>query len=219
MNKKKIGLVVAGSKGIGKSIFRNLSKLKNFNIQRTNSKTLDTSNLTNVKNYVKKIKKLDLLVLNTGGPPAKNFYEISEEEFMKYHQQLYYSFVYFLQKIKINNGGYVFLISSSILKEPPENMVLSNSYRLAFLSAFKVFAKINAKNDISCISLAPGAIKTDRLKKLVKKLKKFEKTLPGRKLGNPNEIGVFVKFIVQNKIKYLNGAHIHFDGAISKFIF
>ena len=217
--KKKIGLVIAGSKGIGKSIFNNLSKLKNYNIYKTNSKILDTSNLSQVKKFVKKNKTFDILVLNTGGPPAKNFFNISEREFMKYHLQLFYSFIYLIQKINIKKGGYVFLISSSILKEPPVNMVLSNSYRTALLSVFKTFSKLKAMKNISCISIAPGAIKTNRIKKLVKNLKQFQKQLPSQKLGNPKEIGKFVKFIVENKIKYLNGSHIHFDGGISNFIF
>lgn len=185
--KKKIGLVIAGSKGIGKEIFINLKNLKFLKVFKTNSKTLDTSKLDQVKKFVKKIKTVDVLVLNTGGPPSKNFFDISENEFMKYHIQLFYSFVYLMQKINIKNGGYVFLISSSILKEPPVNMILSNSYRTALLSVFKTFAKLKASKNISCLSIAPGAIKTNRIKKLVKNIKKFEKQLPSQRLGIPKK--------------------------------
>ena len=72
---------------------------------------------------------------------------------------------------------------------------------------------------LNCISIAPGAIKTERIKKLVKNINKFEKSLPLGKLGNPNEIGKFIKFIIDNEIKYFNGSHINFDGGQSNFLF
>jgi len=216
---KKKGFIIAGSKGIGKSIYDNLKTLKDYDIKKLNSKTLDTSNIINVKKFVQKNKKIDFLVLNTGGPPAKNFYKITESEFMKYHMQLFYSFAYILQKVKFSKNSYIFLISSAILKELPEEMILSTSYRTAFLSLFKTFSKINASKEINCISIAPGAMKTNRLKKLLNNISEFEKSLPSKKLGNPDEIGKFVCFVVQHKIKYLKGSHIHFDGSSSEFLF
>tara|TARA_A100001011_G_C14219277_1_gene803539 strand:- start:468 stop:1121 length:654 start_codon:yes stop_codon:yes gene_type:complete len=216
----KKGIIIAGSRGIGLSIYKNLKKIRNLSIQRYNSKELDTSNLDSVKKFItNQKKKIDLLVLNTGGPPPKNFYEISEKEYFRYHIQLYYSFVYILKNLSFNKEAYIFLISSSILKEPPPNMILSNAYRTAFLSTFKSFGKLNNNKKLNCVSIAPGAIKTDRIKKLVQNLKLFEKNLPLGKLGQPNEIGKFIKFIVNNKIKYFNGSHINFDGGQSNFLF
>lgn len=214
------GIILASSKGIGFHIYQNLRTIKNYNIEQLSSRNIDTSDLDSVKKFVKSQKSnIDLIVLNTGGPPQKNFYDLTEKDFFKYHIQLYYSFVYILQNLKFNKGAYIFLISSSIIKEPPSTMVLSNAYRTAFLSTFKSFAKISIKKKINCISIAPGAIKTDRLKKLVKNLKLFEKTLPHGKLGNPSEIGKFIKYIVENNIKYLHGSHINFDGGQSNFLF
>ena len=40
-----------------------------------------------------------------------------------------------------------------------------------------------------------------------------------KRLGKPEEIGNFVKAIVQNNIKYLSGVTINFDGANSNFIY
>ena len=216
----KKGLILAGSKGIGLSIYKNLKKISGYKIIKFNSKSLDTSNLISVKKFVKNQKtKIDLLVLNTGGPPQKNFFDLTEDEFFKYHIQLYYSFVYILKNLSFNNRAYIFLISSSILKEPPPNMILSNAYRTAFLSTFKSFNKLMSSKKLNCISIAPGAIKTERIKKLVKNINKFEKSLPLGKLGNPNEIGKFIKFIIDNEIKYFNGSHINFDGGQSNFLF
>lgn len=216
----KTGVIIGGSKGIGLSIYNNIKKSKKkIKIKKFNSKEIDTSNLDSVKKFIKKNNTLDLLVLNTAGPPPMDMFKIKKSDFEKYHMQLFYSFVLMLQTISIRKNGYVFLISSAILKEPPPQMVLSSVYRTAFLSFFKSYSKTMAKKNISCITIAPGSIKTSRIKQLVKNLKVYEQTLPSKKLGKPDDIGKFVKFVFENDIKYLNGSFIHFDGAISNFLF
>ena len=124
-----------------------------------------------------------------------------------------------LQNIKINDGGYIFLISSNVIKEPNSKLIISSAYRAAFAEVFKVLSKEYAQKNISCINIAPGPINTDRTQELIKNVKEFEKTLPMKRLGEPEEIGNFVKSIIQNNIKYLSGVTINFDGANSNYIF
>ena len=102
------------------------------------------------------------------------------------------------------------------IKEPNVNLVLSSSLRTAFSSFLKSYSIEMNKKKVSCINIAPGPTNTDRVKKLVKNLKEYKKTLPLGQLCNPDEIGKFVKFVVENKIKYLNGSVIYFDGNILK---
>ena len=199
MNK---AIVIGGSRGIGKSIAESLSSI-GFDVISTSKKELDTSNLSSVKNFVQTHNKTDVLVLNTGGPPAKEFFSVSEEEWIKYHNQLFLGFCMVLQKIKINDGGYVFLISSSVIKEPNPKLVISSAYRSAFASVFKILSKSFAEKNISCINIAPGLINTDRTKEVIDNIEEYQKTLPMKRLGEPKEIGNFVKSIVENKIKYL----------------
>ena len=68
------------------------------------------------------------------------------------------------------------------------------------------------------MNIAPGPLKTGRVKNLVKDMKAFEKKLPLGKIGDPKEIGKFVRFVVENKLKYLSGSTIYFDGNINKSI-
>ena len=124
-----------------------------------------------------------------------------------------------LQKIKINDGGYVFVITSSVIKEPNPKLVISSAYRSAFASVFKILSKSYAEKNISCINIAPGPINTDRTRELIDNIEEYKKTLPMKRLGEPNEIGNFVKSIVENKIKYLSGVVINFDGAASSFVY
>ena len=132
-------IVLSSSKGIGKDIADKLTKFGE--VVRTSSSTLDTSNMEQVREFVKKQQQTDVLVLNTGGPPAKDFYEITEDEWFKYYNQLFYSFVYILQNLKINDNGYIFLISSHQIKEPKDTMSLSVAYRIAFSSVLKLLTK------------------------------------------------------------------------------
>ena len=163
-----------------------------------------------------------ILILNTGGPVPKPFITITEEDWNLYHNQLFLGFVTILQNIKINDGGYIFLISSSVIKEPSTKLIISSAYRSAFAEVFKVLSKEYAEKNISCLNIAPGPINTDRTQELFdneKEVKEFEKTLPMKRLGEPEEIGNFVKSIIQNNIKYLSGVTINFDGANSNYIF
>ena len=73
--------------------------------------------------------------------------------------------------------------------------------------------------NISFINIAPGPIKTNRLNNLVSDMVAFEKGLPMKRAGDPNEIGNFIQSIIKNKIKYLTGVTIRFDGGLSKNIF
>jgi 3-oxoacyl-[acyl-carrier protein] reductase len=211
-------IVLGGSRGIGKAISDSLKSIK-IEVFAASKKDIDTSNLDSVRRFLEKNTQTDILVLNTGGPEPKQFSTITEDDWNVYHNQLFLGFVTILQNIKINDGGYIFLISSTVIKEPSAKLIISSAYRAAFAEIFKVLSKEYAEKNISCINIAPGPINTDRTRELIENVKEFEKTLPMKRLGEPEEIGNFVKAIVESKIKYLSGVTINFDGANSNYIF
>jgi 3-oxoacyl-[acyl-carrier protein] reductase len=211
-------IVLGGSRGIGKAISESLKSIK-IDVFAASKNDIDTSDLTSVKKFLEIHNQTDVLILNTGGPEPKPFLTITEEDWNRYHNQLFLGFVTILQNIKINDGGYIFLISSSVIKEPSAKLIISSAYRAAFAEVFKVLSKKYAEKNISCVNIAPGPINTDRTQELIKNIKEFEKTLPMKRLGEPEEIGNFVKAIVENNIKYLSGVTINFDGANSNYIF
>ena len=211
-------IILGGSRGIGKAISDSLGSI-NLDIVTTSKNDLDTSNLESVLRFIQQNKETDILVLNTGGPEPKEFSSITEDDWKHYHNQLFLGFCLILQKLKINDNGYIFLISSNVIKEPTSKLVISSAYRSAFSSVFKILSKEFANRQISCINIAPGPINTDRTKELIDDVENFAKTLPMKRLGKPEEIGNFVKSIVENNIKYLSGAVINFDGANSNFVY
>ena len=211
-------IVLGGSRGIGKAISESLRYI-GIDVAAASKIDIDTSDLNSVKKFLEKHKQTDILILNTGGPPPKQFSTITEDEWKLYHNQLFLGFCTILQNIKINHGGYIFLISSNVIKEPNTKLIISSAYRAAFNEVFKVLSKEYAQQNISCINIAPGPINTDRTQELIENVDEFKKSLPMKRLGEPKEIGDFVKSIIENKIKYLSGVTINFDGANSNYIF
>ncbi len=214
-------IVLGATSGIGKSIAQNL-KGTCKKVISLGSKDINTSSLKSVKNFCKKYYGPDILVLNTGGPPDLNFKTINNEIWIENFNKLFLSFSNIIKDIGIKKNGYVFLISSYIIKQPSEELILSSSLRSGFNSLFKSLSFIYAKKKIKFINIAPGPIKTKRLINLIKKdgltLKKFEKQILGAKIPESSEIGKFVKFVVENKIISLNGNTITFDSNLIKGI-
>ncbi len=211
-------IVLGGSRGIGKAISESLKSIE-IDVFAASKNDIDTSDLNSVKKFLEKHNQTDILVLNTGGPAPKQFSTITEDDWKLYHNQLFLGFCTILQNIKINDGGYIFLISSNVIKEPNPKLIISSAYRAAFSEVFKILSKEYAEKNISCINIAPGPINTDRTKELIENIEEFKKSLPMKRLGEPKEIGDFVKAIIENKIKYLSGVTINFDGANSNYIF
>ena len=208
----KKAIVLGASRGIGKSISDSLKKL-DLDVLSLSSNDIDTSNLDSVNKFANENNSTDILVLNTGGPPIIEFEKISKEDWEKYHNQLFVGFCTLLQKIKINDGGYVFAITSNVIKEPNSKLIISSAYRAAFSSVFKILSKEFAERDVSLINIAPGPINTDRTKELVDNVEEYADSLPMKRLGKPEEIGNFVSSIVEKEIKYLSGVVINFDGS------
>ena len=214
----KKAIVLGGSRGIGKAISESLKTL-DIDVVAASKADIDTSNMESVRKFLQTHSNTDILVLNTGGPPVIEFKKISEDDWNNYHNQLFLGFCTILQQISINDNGYIFVITSNVIKEPSSKLIISSAYRAAFASVFKILSKEFAKRQISCINIAPGPINTDRTKELIDNVEEFVDTLPMKRLGEPEEIGNFVKSIIENNIKYLSGTTINFDGANSNSLF
>lgn len=211
-------IVVGGSRGIGRAIAASLQDI-GCRVLATSTKQLDTSDLDGVRRFIEENDTTDILVLNTGGPPAKKFHDITEEEWLRYHNQLFLGFCLLIKGITVRRGGYIFLISSGVIREPNPTLVISGAYRAAFSSVFKVLSKDFARRRVSCINIAPGLVDTDRTRDLLPDIEGQINSLPMGRMGRPSEIGGLVKGIIQNNVEYLSGVTINFDGASSGYVF
>ncbi len=184
-------IVLGGSRGIGKAISDSLKTIK-IDVFAASKNDIDTSDLNSVRKFLEKHNQTDILVLNTGGPAPKQFSTITEDDWKLYHNQLFLGFCTILQNIKINDGGYIFLISSNVIKEPNVKLIISSAYRAAFSEVFKILSKEYAGKNISCINIAPGPMNTDRTLELIENVEEFKKSLPMKRLGEPEEIGNYI---------------------------
>ena len=214
-------VVLGATSGIGKSIAQNLKGVCKKVIP-LGSKDINTSSLESVESFCKKYYGPDVLVLNTGGPPDIKFNKIDNELWTENFNKLFLSFSNIIKSIGIKKNGYVFLISSFIIKQPSDELIISSSLRSGFSSLFKSLSIIYAKKNIKFINIAPGPIKTQRLINLIKNdgltIKKFEKQLPGKKIPEASEIGKFVRFVIENKIISFNGTTITFDSNLIRSV-
>ena len=207
----KKAIVLGASRGIGKSISDSLKKL-DLDVISLSSNDIDTSNLNSVNKFANENNSTDIFVLNTGGLPIFEFEKISKEDWEKYHNQLFVGFCTLLQKIKINDGGYVFAITSKVIKEPNSKLIISSAYRAAFSSVFKILSKEFAERDVSLINIAPGPINTDRTKELVDNVEEYADSLPMKRLGNPREVSHAAMFLASQESSYITGQIINLNG-------
>lgn len=210
----KTAIVLGSSRGVGAAI-RAALLCAGLSAPEYSRKQIDTASDESVRRFIYSHPSTDVLVLNTGGPPRKNFFAVKREEWEQYHQQLFLSFVTLLQQVQVHEGGFIFLISSHLISEPKPDMTLSVAYRLALWSVLKALSKQFAERKVSVINLALGPILTDRLKDLAGDLDALADRQPMKRVGTPEEIGAFVRAIVTGNIKCLSGVTITFDGALS----
>ena len=76
VSKNKTAIILGGSKGIGKEMAKELKKI-NFKVLVCSRKEIDTSDLESTKKFIKKFKKADVLILNSGGPPPIKFKDLT----------------------------------------------------------------------------------------------------------------------------------------------
>ena len=84
-------IVLGGSRGIGKAISDSLKTI-DVDVFATSQTDIDTSNLNSVKEFLNNNNETDILILNTGGPEPKPFSTITEDDWNKYHNQLFLGF-------------------------------------------------------------------------------------------------------------------------------
>jgi 3-oxoacyl-[acyl-carrier protein] reductase len=173
---------------------------------------------------------LDALVYVPPPPPPGTFGELREEEWRVWSQALVLSPVWAvrtaLRHIKPRQdfaGGIVFVTSIAV-KEPIPDIVLSNVLRLSIHGLVKSLARELGPRGIRVNAVMPGYFMTDRLRALVKKrsaetgkreeevLVSISQSVPLKRVGDPQELGWVVAFLLSPLASYVNGASIPVDG-------
>lgn len=248
----KTALVCGSTQGIGKAIAvqlalsganiillaRNEDKLKSViaSLNSTNGQkhryfVADFSDPGNVHEKAIEIagkNMVDILVNNTGGPPAGKAIDANPAEFLAAfnahlinNQQLIQAFVPGM--IKAKSGRVINIISTSV-KVPLHNLGVSNTIRGAVGNWSKTVANELAVYGVTVNNVLPGATETERLSAIIKnKSAKLEveddivvqemlDEIPAGRFGKPEEVAYAVTFLASSQAAYITGTNLVVDG-------
>lgn len=172
--------------------------------------------------------RIDILVTNGGGPPAGPFESHSAEAWHSAVRQNLDSVVELtrvvLPGMKERRWGRIINVTSIAVKQPVDNLILSNSVRAAVTGFARTLATEVASFGITVNNVMPGYTRTDRVTELASKnatLKKtsaeqelavWEKQIPMGRLGEPREFAAMVAFLASERASYVTASSIAVDG-------
>jgi len=178
---------------------------------------------------------VDILVNNCGGPVPGLFQQLEEEDWNSAYEQVLLSVIRFsklvLPGMMAKNWGRIINLTSISVKQPVDNLVLSNSLRAGVTGFTKSLSNEVAKFNITVNNVAPGLTLTGRLYELAvieakergksheEILVEMAKRVPLNRLARPEEIASVVVFLASKQASYVTGNTIQVDGGYVKSIY
>lgn len=165
---------------------------------------------------------IDVLVNNSGGPPRGPALEVGDESLEGAVALLLVSAVRLtnlcLPHLRKSPAGRVINIESSTVREPADNLALSNAVRPGVVGWAKTLSREIGADGITINTIAPGRIDTERLAEVYPDGPTEEdlKTIPLRRLGQPHEIATVVTFLASDAGAYVTGTVIPVDGGLTR---
>ncbi len=168
---------------------------------------------------------IDVLVLNSGGPPRTRALDVTDEQVEDAVALLLLSAVRLVRlcrpHLEASGHGRVIAITSSAAKEPIDNLALSNAIRPGLTGWLKTLARELGPAAVTVNAVAPGRIDTDRLKEVYPDgpTDADLAAIPLRRIGSPRELGDVVCFLASDRAAYVTGATIAVDGGLTRGLF
>jgi 3-oxoacyl-[acyl-carrier protein] reductase len=175
-----------------------------------------------VEKSVEAFGGIDILINNSGGPPRGAALGLGPEAYEAAVELLLLSAIRLtnlcLPHIEAAGHGRIVNITSSTVREPTDNLVLSNAVRPGVIGWAKTLARELGPKGITVNSIAPGRIDTERIREVYPDGPNEDdlKTIPLRRLGTPREIADVVCFLASDRASYVTGSVIPVDGGLTR---
>jgi len=233
-------LVIAGSKGLGAGAARSLAaegaRVALTSRDPSGAQALatelgghalrfDTDDLDDIDRLVDEavglLGGIDILVLNTGGPPSHEHpFETTTGEWNRTHRSLVLSPFETMRRVvprmAERGWGRVIVISSRAATHPIQRIPLANAYRPALLGNIGLLATRYGRDGVTINAVVPGVFRTDRALagRNAEDLRRTEATIAIGRMGETRELGDVVAFLASERAGYITGSVLHVDGGL-----
>ncbi len=175
---------------------------------------------------------VDAVLVNAGGPPSKQFKEVTDEQWQAAFELTLMSTVRLIRAAipHMSPGGAILTITSSSIIEPIENLGLSTVMRAGVAGLVKTLADELAPDGIRVNNLIPGRIDTARVAQLdqnaaarqnlsVEEVRQRSiSKIPLKRLGTIDDFGAAGAFLLSPAASYITGATLRVDGGAMRSI-
>jgi 3-oxoacyl-[acyl-carrier protein] reductase len=168
---------------------------------------------------------IDVLVLNSGGPPRTGALDVTDHQVEETVELLLLSAIRLVRlcrpHLEASGRGRVIAITSSTVKEPVDNLALSNAIRPGLVGWLKTVARELGPAGVTVNAIAPGRIDTERLQEVYPDGPTAADlaAIPLGRLGAAREVGDVVCFLASEQASYVTGATIAVDGGLTRGLF
>lgn len=165
---------------------------------------------------------IDIVVNNSGGPPRTTAAELTTGQVEAAVQLLLVSIVRLtglcLPYLERSACGRIVNVTSSTVREPIDNLALSNAIRPGVIGWAKSLSRELGPKGITVNSIAPGRIDTDRIREVYPDgpTEADLQAIPLRRLGTTREIGDVAAFLCSERAAYISGAVVLVDGGLTR---
>ena len=202
-------------------------------IQADHTRQADIKNV--VEQTVSDFGRIDILFTNTGGPSPGHFFDFDDSHWHQAYEGLLLYVVRMCREViphmKKQGWGRIINNTSVAVKEPYEDLLLSNVFRVGVTSLAKTLSRQLARENILINTICPGFTRTDRALELLRKradargisLEEMEKTtaseIPIGFIPYPEGVADLVVFLASNRASSITGTTIQIDGGYIKGLF